>query len=102
EAIRDRGFTAVDVVRALQKRGFSREAENMLQMLRQRISGDYLQTSAILRDGQVISALNDPNDYLGPGTGYRMSEERWQAVRAVRNLQTRDKVLERERRLDPT
>jgi propanediol dehydratase large subunit len=102
EAIRDRGLTAVDTVRALQKRGFGREAENMLQMLRQRISGDYLQTSAILRDGQVISALNDPNDYLGPGTGYRMSKERWQAVRAVRNLQTRDKVLERERRLDPT
>jgi propanediol dehydratase large subunit len=102
EAIRDRGLTAVDVVRALQKRGFVEEAENMLKMLRQRISGDYLQTSAILRDGEVISALNDPNDYLGPGTGYRMSKERWQAVSAVRNLQTRDKVLERERRLDPT
>lgn len=102
EAIRDRGLTAVDVVRALQQRGFAREAENMLLMLRQRISGDYLQTSAILRDGHVISALNDPNDYLGPGTGYRMSDKRWEAVRAVRNLQTREKVLERERRLDPT
>ena len=71
-------------------------------MLRQRISGDYLQTSAILRDGKVISALNDPNDYRGPGSGYRMSEARWDAVRSVRDLQTRAKVLERERRVDPT
>ena len=101
-AIRDRGLTAVDVVRALARRGFSREAENLVLMLRQRISGDYLQTSAILRDGKVISALNDPNDYRGPGSGYRMSEARWDAVRSVRDLQTREKVLERERRVDPT
>ena len=102
EAIRDRGLTAVDVVRALEKRGFDHEAENLLLMLRQRISGDYLQTSAILRDGKVISALNDPNDYRGPGSGYRMSEARWEAVRSVRDQQTREKVLERERRVDPT
>ena len=102
EAIRDRGLTAVDVVRALERRGFAREAENLLLMLRQRISGDYLQTSAILRDGKVISALNDPNDYSGPGSGYRMSEARWEAVRNVRDVQTREKVLERERRIDPT
>jgi propanediol dehydratase large subunit len=102
EAIRDRGLTAVDVVRALERRGYTEEAENLLLMLRQRISGDYLQTSAILRDGKVISALNDPNDYRGPGSGYRMSEERWRAVRGVRDLQTREKVLERERRVDPT
>lgn len=102
EAIRDRGLTAVDAVRALEKHGFVHEADNMLLMLRQRISGDYLQTSAILRDGKVISALNDPNDYQGPGSGYRMSEARWEAVRGMRDIQTREKVLERERRLDPT
>jgi propanediol dehydratase large subunit len=102
EAIRDRGLTAVDVVRALEKHGFCQEAANLLLMLRQRISGDYLQTSAILRDGKVISALNDPNDYRGPGSGYRMSEDRWEAVRGMRDVQTREKVLERERRVDPT
>ena len=101
-AIRDRGLTAVDVTRALEKRGFGPEAENLLLMLRQRISGDYLQTSAILRGGKVISALNDPNDYRGPGSGYRMSEARWEAVRSVRDQQTREKVLERERRVDST
>ena len=102
DAIRERGLTAVDVVRALARRGFDAEARNLVLMLRQRISGDYLQTSAILRDGKVVSALNDPNDYQGPGSGYRMPDARWQAVRNVRDLQTRDKVLERERRQDPT
>lgn len=102
EAIRKRGLTALDVVRALSKRGFGEEAENLLFMLRQRISGDYLQTSAILRDGKVVSALNDPNDYQGPGSGYRMSDARWHAMREVRGLQTRATVLEREHRHDPT
>ncbi|MDR0808883.1 MAG: propanediol/glycerol family dehydratase large subunit [Gemmobacter sp.] len=102
ETIRQRGLTALDVVRALAGRGFDEEAKNLLLMLRQRISGDYLQTSAILRDGGVISALNDPNDYQGPGSGYRMSDTRWQAVREVRGLQTRATVLERERHHDPT
>lgn len=102
EAIRDRGLTVVDVVRALEQRDYTEEAENLLLMLRQRISGDYLQTSAILRDGKVISALNDPNDYRGPGSGYRMPEARWRAVRDVRDQQTRASVLERERRVDPT
>lgn len=92
-AIKERGITAVDVVRALAARGYTEEAENLLLMLRQRISGDYLQTSAIVRDGRVISAVNDPNDYHGPGTGYRMPEARWQAVQGIRNVLTRDRVL---------
>ncbi|MBR0936054.1 propanediol/glycerol family dehydratase large subunit [Bradyrhizobium jicamae] len=101
-AIRDRGLTAVDVVQALARRGFIHEAENLLLMLRQRVSGDYLQTSAILRNGRVLSALNDPNDYHGPGSGYRMSEARWSEVREIRNIQTRDSVLANECRHDPT
>ena len=44
--------------------------------MRLRVSGDYLQTSAVVRDGRVLSAINDPNDYLGPGTGYRVSKAR--------------------------
>ena len=39
-------------------------------MQRQRISADYLQTSAVIdADGLVHSAVNDPNEYSGPGTG---------------------------------
>ena len=92
-AIKARGLTAIDVVRALGKRGFTEEAENLLLMLRQRISGDYLQTSALIRDGRVMSAINDPNDYRGPGTGYRMPEKRWEAVQGIRNVLTRERVL---------
>ena len=42
---------------------------------KQKVSGDYLHTSAIL-DGNfdVLSAVNDPNDY--PGAGDRLSPER--------------------------
>lgn len=92
-AIKERGITALDVVRALAKRGYQEEAQNILRMLRQRISGDCLQTSAIVRDGRVVSAVNDPNDYAGPGTGYRMSEERWRDIRGVRDVLTKDAVL---------
>ena len=76
EAIKERGVTVVDVVKALAKRGFREEAENLLNVVKLRISGDYLQTSAMIRNGRIVSAVNDPNDYLGPGTGYRVSEER--------------------------
>jgi propanediol dehydratase large subunit len=93
EAIDARGITAVDVVRALAKRGFVAEAEHVLLMLRQRVSGDYLQTSAIIRDGRVISAINDPNRYAGPGTGYQMSEERWAKIKRLRGTLSRKDVL---------
>lgn len=92
-AIKARGITALDVVAALARRGYDEGAENLLRMLRQRISGDCLQTSAIVRGGRVISAVNDPNDYGGPGTGYRMDEQRWRAVQGIRNVLTKDVVL---------
>ena len=50
-------------------------------MQRQRIIGDYLQTSAILdEDFKVLSAVNDPNDYCGPGTGYRVAGDKWRRL----------------------
>ena len=58
-------------------------------MLKQRVSGDYLHTSAILdSDYNVISAVNNCNDYMGPGTGYRMSEERWDQIKDIRNAKS--------------
>ena len=35
------------------------------------------------QDYQVKSAINDPNDYLGPGTGYRVQNERWQQIQDI-------------------
>ena len=93
QAIKSRRISAIDVASALLKRGFRQEADNMLSVLRQRVSGDYLQTSAILRDGKVVSAVNHPNAYTGPGTGYRMTQDRWKEVKSLRDLTSQDKVL---------
>lgn len=69
------------VVEALQKSGFDDVAHNILQMGRERLAGDYLQPAAIFDDNfQVHSAINDPNDYTGPGTGYRPEGQRWQEM----------------------
>jgi propanediol dehydratase large subunit len=87
ERIMKRGITGLDVVRALADRGYEVEAERVLEMIRQRLLGDVLQTSAILaEDLHVLSSLTDPNDYAGPGTGYRMSPERRKEVANVRQV----------------
>jgi propanediol dehydratase large subunit len=73
-----RGVSGLDVARALDRQGFTDVAEAVLGMQRQRLSADYLQTAAVIdADGLVHSAVNDPNEYSGPGTGYRLEGERW-------------------------
>lgn len=82
----NRGITGLDVVKALSKHGFEDVAENVLNMLKQRVSGDYLHTSSIIdKDFNVISAVNNLNDYAGPGTGYRISKERWEEIKNIPN-----------------
>ena len=82
------GIGAVDVARALAAAGFTDVAEAILDLQRQRVSADYLQTSAILdAQGGVVSAVNDPNVYSGPGTGYRLEGERWQRLQALPHVQ---------------
>jgi len=71
-------LTVVDAIAALHKAGFEDVAARVLELQRQRVIGDYLQPSAIFDDNfQVVSALTDPNDYRGPGTGYRVEGDRW-------------------------
>jgi len=96
EAIQARRIDVIDVIRALDARGFREEAENLLYVVKLRISGDYLQTSAVVRGGRVVSAVNDPNDYLGPGTGYRVSEARRQEINGIRDVLDRETVLSQE------
>ena len=59
----------------------------MLSMQRQRVSADYLQTAAVIdADGLVHSAVNDPNLYTGPGTGYRLEGDRWALLQSLPNV----------------
>lgn len=84
EEMLERRITGLDIIKALSKNGMEDIANNLLNMLKQRVTGDYLQTSAILdKDFNVISAVNDINDYMGPGTGYRLEGERWEEIKKV-------------------
>lgn len=96
EAIKARGITVIEVIKALATRGFRDEAENLLNVVKLRVSGDYLQTSAVVRAGRVVSAINDPNDYQGPGSGYRVTEARRQELNAIRDVLTQREVLRSE------
>lgn len=87
EDLMKRNITGVDIVKALAETGFEDVAESILNMLKQRVVGDYMQTSAILDENfNVISAVNKPNDYMGPGTGYRVGGERWEEIKAIPNI----------------
>jgi hypothetical protein len=84
DALLARGVSGVDVALALERRGFEDVAEAVFAMQRQRVAADYLQTSAVIDpDGRVRSAVNDPNDYRGPGTGYRLEGERWRLLQSL-------------------
>jgi len=93
EEIRARGITVIDAIRALALRGFAEEAEHLLSMVRLRLSGDALQTSALVRGGRILSAINDPNTYGGPGTGYRLTPERRQEIVEIRDVLDEREVL---------
>lgn len=87
EDVLKRGITGVDVVRALAESGYKDVAESVLNMLKQRVVGDYMQTSAILdKEFRVLSGVNTPNDYMGPGTGYRVEGERWEEIKRIPHI----------------
>jgi propanediol dehydratase large subunit len=78
------GISGLDVARALARRGFDDVAAAVFDMQRQRVAADYLQTAAVIdADGTVVSAVNAPNDYRGPGTGYRLEGARWERLRQL-------------------
>lgn len=81
----DRAVTGLDVSKALLRAGFDDVAESVFKLLRCRVAGDYLHTSAVFEeDFSVNSAVNYPNGYRGPQTGYQISEERWQRIQNIR------------------
>ncbi len=77
-------ITVLEVIKALAEAGYHDAASNLLEMQRQRVIGDYLQPAGIFAAGfHVLSALTDPNDYAGPGTGYRVEGERWARLQNI-------------------
>lgn len=74
----------LEVVKATARGGFTDVAQDMLNIQKAKLTGDYLHTSAIIvGDGQVLSAVNDVNDYAGPATGYRLQGERWEEIKNI-------------------
>jgi len=93
ESLMRRGLTGLDIVKALHETGFTHIAQRVLNMLKQRINGDYMQTSAILDDNyNVISAINSPNAYQGPGTGYRVGGKRWEEIKDIPHIIDREGI----------
>lgn len=87
EDMMKRGITGVDIVKALAETGFDELADSILQMLKQRVVGDYMHTSAILDENfKVMSGVNMPNDYMGPGTGYRVEGRRWEEIKKIPHI----------------
>ena len=89
----ERGITGIDVVKALKTKGFDDVASDLLKLMKLRVAGDHLHTSAILdKDFNVISAVNDRNDYTGPGTGYQISAEKWEELSNIGNAVDASKI----------
>jgi propanediol dehydratase large subunit len=84
DSVLSEGISGLDVARALDARGFLDVAAAVFEMQRHKVAGDYLQTAAIIAaDGTVVSAVNDGNDYAGPGTGYRLAGDRWERLQRL-------------------
>lgn len=93
EQLMKKGITGVDLVKALVNAGHKDVAGDVLEMLKLRVAGDYLQTSAILDEKfNVVSAINHKNDYQGPGTGYRLDSDAWEIVKKLPNLLDRNSL----------
>lgn len=87
QSVMDRGITGLDVIKALEASGYSDMAHTLLSVLRHRVSGDLLHTSAILTpELETLSAVNDANDYAGPDSGYRPAGERWREMKRLRHV----------------
>lgn len=80
-----RGVTGIDFVKALYKAGYEDVAEAVFNIQKAKVAGDYLHTAAIFdKDFHVLSAVNVPNTYSGPMTGYQISPERWEKMSNIR------------------
>ena len=74
EAIKARGITVVDVIKALAQARLSRGGgEPPVARASCAFPATTCRPRRSCATAACISAVNDPNDYRGPGTGYRLS-----------------------------
>ncbi|RRD47804.1 propanediol/glycerol family dehydratase large subunit [Tessaracoccus sp. OH4464_COT-324] len=93
EEMMKRGTTGMDVALALSRGGFDDVASSVFNLLKRRVAGDYLHTSAIFDESfNVNSAVNYPNDYHGPQTGYLITDQRWDEIKQVRSAISPEEV----------
>ena len=89
----ERGVTGIDFVKALYKGGFEDVAESIFNIQKAKVVGDYLHTASMLDDKfHVISAVNSPNCYEGPMTGYQISPELWAKLSNIRTAVDPSKI----------
>ena len=89
----DRGVTGIDFVKALYKGGFEDVAESIFNIQKAKVVGDYLHTASMLDNKfHVISAVNSPNCYEGPMTGYQISPELWTKLSNIRTAVDPSKI----------
>lgn len=101
--IMDTNVTMLDVISALAETGFDLEAQRCLEMLKARVAGDYLQTSAIFdEEMNVLSLVTDPNEYSGPGTGYRPSAKRQNEIDTIRQQRSVEDLRSEQRGFEST
>jgi propanediol dehydratase large subunit len=92
--ILDQRVSVLDAARALLEGGYRPEAEALLAVSRHRLSGELLAPSAILDESMnVLSAYTEPNDYMGPGSGYRISPRREAEMASTRRVLDPDAIL---------
>jgi propanediol dehydratase large subunit len=93
-AIQARGVDVLDLVASLDRTGYRTEAERLMVLVRERVKGDYLQPAAIFaEDGRLLSAITDPNNYSGPGTGYVPTEQRRNEIESIRQQRSKTDLL---------
>ena len=89
EEMMARGVTGIDIIKALYRAGFEDVADSVFKLSKQKVAGDYLHTAAILdKDFKVQSAVNCPNTYAGPKTGYQVEGERWEEIKNINNAKS--------------
>lgn len=95
DAIVGENVTVLDVIASLDRTGYREEAESLVRILRARLHADYLQPAAIFDENiQVRSKITDPNDYCGPGSGYRLEGDRRAALVSIRQERSVNDLLQ--------